>query len=128
MEIISTITLALSGLLLTAVGAMRLSDPIKNYAKNSGITLTKDTDLLNEMRGVSGVMLLAGILILLGIVFSQFTFSSHLIACLLFIGFAIGRTLSISTDGKPNKQIMQGLMSEIILGAANVFWVIKMML
>ena len=125
MEIISMITLGLSGLLLTMIGMLRLSNPIKNYLKNSGISLPQDTDLLNEMRGVSGVMLLGGVLILSGILVSQLTFSSHLIGTLLFIGFAIGRIFSITADGKPNKQIMQGIMFELVLGSANIFCVVS---
>ena len=124
MEIISTVTLALSGLLLTGVGALRLTDPVKNYAKNSGINLANDVDLLNEMRGVSGVMLLGGILIFLGTFMGSFSFTSHVIAGLLFFGFALGRIISFKTDGKANKQIVQGLMSELVLGCANLFFII----
>lgn len=58
MEIFKIIILSLSGLLLLFVGTMRLSNPIKAYLKNSGIKLENDVDLLNEMRGVSAVMLM----------------------------------------------------------------------
>ena len=58
MEILTIVTLALSGLLLSFVGVSRLTNPINAYRKNSGITLAKEIDLLNEMRGVSGVMLM----------------------------------------------------------------------
>lgn len=121
MEIFSTVTLAISGLLLFSVGMMRLSNPIKTYLKNSGITLNNDVDLLNEMRGVSSVMLFGGVIMLLGTFISMLTVTSHFVAILILLGFAVGRMVSISADGKPNKQIMQGIMSELILGAANAF-------
>jgi len=120
MEILTIVTLALSGLLLSFVGVSRLSNPINAYLKNSGITLAKEVDLLNEMRGVSGVMLMGGILILLGILLPQLTFTSHVVGSLLFLGFAIGRILSMRVDGQPNKQIVQGLMFELVFGALNV--------
>ena len=66
-------------------------------------------------------MMSAGAIILLGIFYSQMTFTSFTIATLLFIGFAIGRVVSIIKDGKPNKMIIQGLFSELILGALNLF-------
>jgi len=119
MEIFNIITLSLSGLLLFFVGTMRLMNPIKAYSKNSGITLDKNADLLNEMRGVSSVMLFGGLLILSGILFSEITFASHIIAILLFFGFAIGRIASISADGKPNKMIIQGLIFELVFGTMN---------
>jgi len=121
MEIFKIITLSLSGLLLLFVGAMRLSNPIKTYLKNSGIKLEKEVNLLNEMRGLSSVQLLGGIIILLGIFIPKFTFASFVVSTLIFIGFAIGRTISISVDGKPNKQIIQGLIFELVFGSASVF-------
>ncbi len=120
MEIVTIVTLALSGLLLSVVGASRLSNPINAYLKNSGITLAKEVDLLNEMRGVSGVMLVGGVLILLGILLPQLTFTSHMVGVLLFLGFALGRILSMRVDGQPNKQIVQGLIFELVFGALNV--------
>ena len=63
----------LSGLLLLFVGIMRLSNPQKTYLKNSGIKLEDDVNLLNEMRGVSAVMLFGGVIILLGTIVSALT-------------------------------------------------------
>ena len=63
MEIFKIVTLSISGLLLLTVGTLRISNPIKNYSKNSGIKLENDVNLLNEMRGVSSVMLFGGIII-----------------------------------------------------------------
>lgn len=125
METVNIVTLSLSGLLLLFVGTMRLLNPIKAYSKNSGINLEHDVNLLNEMRGVSALMLFGGILILLGILLPELTISSFIVAILIFIGFAIGRTLSFGLDGKPNKQIVQGLVSELVLGAANIFCLIN---
>jgi len=121
MEILKIITLSLSGLLLFFVGMMRLIKPIKTYLKNSGIKIENDVNLLNEMRGVSSLMLLAGAIILLGTFIPEFALTSHSFAILLFIGFAIGRIISIGVDGKPNKQIIQGLIFELVFGIANIF-------
>ena len=121
MEIFKIVTLSISGLLLLTVGTLRLINPIKNYSKNSGIKLENDVNLLNEMRGVSSVMLFGGIIILLGTIIPKLTITSFVVATLILIGFAIGRLLSFGLDGKPNKQIVQGLISELVLGAANVF-------
>ncbi len=125
METASIIILSLSSLLLTLVGVMRLSNPIKTYFKNSGIKLENDASLLNEMRGVSSVMLCAGIVIALGVFIEKLTFSSHLVASLVFIGFVVGRLVSISIDGKPSKQIAQGIVFELVLGAANIFCLVQ---
>ncbi len=128
METVNIITLALSGLLLSMVGIMRLSNPIKTYSKNSGIQLDKEVNLLNEVRGVSALMLSGGIIILLGTMIPELTMVSFVIASLIFIGFAIGRLISVGVDGKPNKQIIQGIFSELVLGTANVFCLVTMLL
>ncbi|MFS4455189.1 DUF4345 domain-containing protein [Maribacter sp. 2304DJ31-5] len=121
MEIIRIIILSLSSLMLVFVGSMRLSNPIKTYLKNSGIKLEEDASLLNEMRGISAVMLCAGIVVSLGTFIGKLTFTSHFVASLIFVGFAIGRLISLKVDGKPSKQITQGILFELVLGAANVF-------
>lgn len=121
MEIIKIIILSLSGLLLSFVGIMRLINPIKTYFKNSGIQLQKDVNLLNEMRGVSTVMLCGGIISFLGIIFPTLTFTSLLVIAVIFLGFATGRFISIMMDGKPNQQLMQGIVFEVILGVVTIF-------
>lgn len=125
MEILKIVILSLSGLLLFAVGTMRLFNPIKAYLKGSGIKLDNGIDLLNEMRGVGAVMLGTGVVILLGTCVSGLAVTSHSFAVLVFLGFALGRTIGLATDGKPNKQLIQGLVSELVLGGANVVCLIS---
>ena len=120
MEIIKIVTLSLSSLLLVVVGLSRMFNPVKTYSKNSGINLPQDGDLLNEIRGVAGNMFVGGVIIALGTILPSLTFTSHIVAAIIFLGFALGRFVSISSDGKPNKQIASGIMFEIVLGAANV--------
>lgn len=107
--------------MLLLVDTLRLTNPIKAYLKNSGITLENDVNLLNEMRGGSAVMLLGGIIILLGIFIPKLTITSFIVAILIFLGFGIGRLLSIGLDGKPNKLIIQGLIFELAFSSLNIF-------
>ncbi len=125
MEIFRIVVLSLSGLLLLFVGLMRLSNPIKTFLNSSGIKLENDVNLLNEIRGLSSVMLCGGIIILLGTLVPQLTTSSFVVATLLFLGFAIGRLFSMSVDGKPNKLLVQGLIFELVFGALNIFCLIN---
>ena len=125
MEIFKIVTLSISGLLLMAGGTARLINPIKNYLKNSGIKIENEVNVLNEARGVGSLMMFGGIIMLLGIVVPELTITSLVVAILILLGFAFGRSLSIALDGKPNKLLIQGLISEIILGAANIFCLIN---
>jgi len=125
MEIFNIVILALSGLLLSIVGAFRVSNPIKGYLKGSGIKLENELNLLNEIRGASSLQLFGGIIILLGIFIPQLTFTSFVVAILIFLGFAIGRLVSIGSEGKPNKLIIQGLFFELLFGSLNLFCLLK---
>lgn len=120
METFKIITLSLSSLLFLFVSISRLFRPIKTFSKSSGIQLANDVDLLNELRGQSGVMFLGVMAMIAGIFISELTFTSLVIACMLFFGFLIGRIMGMLSDGSPNKQIKQGMIFELILGLANL--------
>jgi uncharacterized membrane protein SpoIIM required for sporulation len=113
--------------MLLFVGAMRLAKPIDTYLKNSGIKLENDTNLLNEIRGVSALMLMGGVIISLGIFIELLTLTSFVVAILIFLGFAIGRLISLAADGKPNKQISQGIIFEFVLGGASLFGLVSLL-
>ncbi len=125
MEIIKIVTLSISGLLLIFGGTTRIINPIKYYLKNTGIKLENEVNVLSEARGVSSVMVFGGIIMLLGTIVPELTITSFVVATLILLGFAFGRSLSIALDGKPNKLLIQGLISEIVLGAANIFCLIN---
>jgi hypothetical protein len=124
-EVFETGVLFLSGLMLLSVGVLRLSNPIGNYAKNSGIKLENEVNLLNEVRGTSSLMLFGGATILSGIAIPQLTFASFVVATLMFLGFAFGRLLSVRLDGRPNKLIIRGLIVELAFGSLNTFGLLK---
>ena len=128
MEIINIVVLLISGLLIfTVAGMLRLISPINNFLKISGIELANDVNLLSEARGICSVMMFGGIIVMLGTVIPELTITSFIVAILLFFGYAFGRILSILLDGKPNKQLIQGLIAEIILGSANIFCLVNIM-
>ena len=119
MEIFSIGVLSLSGLLFLSVGALRTSNPIRNYLILE-VKIENEVNLLSEVRGMSAVMLFGGATILSGTMIPQMTFASHVVAILIFLGFAFGRLVSIRLDGRPNKLIIQGLVFEIVFGSLNV--------
>ena len=130
MEIIKIVVVSLSGLLLTYAGTMRLINPLKSlclktYLDNTKIKLEGEVDIFNEMRGAGTSSALGGVIILLGIKIPELMLASFVVAIIIFLGNALGRLVSLKLDGKPGQQMTQGLMSEIVLGAANVFCLIN---
>lgn len=124
MEIVNIVVLSLSALLLAYAGTMRLIKPLKSlclksYLDNPSLKLEGKVDIFNEMRGGGASTVLGAVAMVLGIIIPELLLASFVVGIVILIGNAIGRLVSLSSDGKPNKQLGQGLMSEIILGAAN---------
>ncbi len=133
MEIINIVVLSLSGLLLIYAGTMRLIKPLKSlclktYLDDPEIKLEGKVDIFSEMRGAGSSIALSGIIILLGIIIPQLTLASFVVAILTFFGYAFGRLVSMKFDGKPGQQITQGLMMELVLGAANAFCLVNILI
>jgi len=129
MEIFNIVVLSISGLMLfTLAGLLRLINPIGNYWKNSGIKIENEVNILSGVRGMSALMLLGGIVIMLGAIVPELTLTSFIVAILLFGGYAIGRLLSIVIDGKPNKMIMIGLVSEVIFCSVHTFCLVNILI
>ena len=66
----------------------RLIDPIA-FFKYSGLILNGDAGLLNEARGTGGAIIGFGLLILLGAFNKKLTYTSTIVAIVLFFGFGI---------------------------------------
>jgi hypothetical protein len=133
MEIINTVVLALSGLLFIYAGTMRLIKPLgsfclQTYLENPNIKLEAKVDIFNEMRSAGASIALGGVIMLLGIFIKELMMASFIVAIVIFLGYAFGRLVSLKADGKPNKQIIQGLISEVVLGTANALCLINILM
>ena len=125
MEIANYVVLLLSGMLLTFAGAMRVYKPagsfcLQTYLKNPDLKLQDDVDMLSEMRGAGALTLLTGLIILAGLASPQLRPTSFAVGALVFLGFGLGRTVSLVLDGKPNRDLINGMISELVLGALNL--------
>lgn len=124
MNIFQIIVLALSGLLLTYAGLNRMIRPISSlcltqYVQNPSKKIEYKADIFNEMRSAGAQLFFIGLIILLGIFLPEVRLWSHVFGVVTFLGYAFGRIIAIIFDGKPCKEIMSGLYSEILLGVLN---------
>jgi len=112
------------GASLTYCGLWRLFDPI-GFLAFSGILLTADPSLLNEVRGTGGLIVGLGLVIFLGAFKKSLAFTSTIIAILVFFGFGIGRALSVVVDGNPGDMLVQATYGEFFFGFLSLFALIK---
>lgn len=75
-----------------------------------------DINLLSETRGAGGVLLVVGVYILIGIFRSRITQLSLLLSTVFYLGYALGRTFGLVTDGLANQSLIIAFIAELIIG------------
>ena len=118
------IILIVLGLILSALGSWRLFDPI-TFFENSGLILGNNAGLLSEARATGGVVTGFGLLILSGAFIHKLSYTSTVVAIVLFFGFGIARLIGFAMDGNPGEAIIQGIIFEFVLGLIGVFALVK---
>jgi hypothetical protein len=79
-----------------------------------------DTDLLNELRGASGLNMGFGILAWLGVFYAPMRITSLKGCIFCFSLYLTGRLAGYVLDGPPNADIQQGMATEFVLGGLNI--------
>ena len=102
--------LILLGLMLTFMGFWRLLNPI-SFFEYSGLILTNESGF--------------GLIILFGAFKRKLTFTSTVIAVVLFFGFGIARLISVVIDGNPGAALWNGIIGEFVFGSLALFALIK---
>ena len=122
-KVVKTI-LVISGLIATAIGAATLFAP-EAFLGTSGIDLGGQVSLFSQIRAPGAAMLGSGLIMLLGVFVSQLTFTSTVISTLVFLGYGVGRIVSMATDGMPVQDMVAATGLEIIIGLAGIFALLR---
>jgi len=109
---------------LIVFGAWRLAMPVEFHAF-SGIILGSDVGLLSEARGVGGLILGSGIIIMSGVFSARMRFTSTLLAALVFLSFGFARLLGVALDGVPGEMLVQGIIGEFVMGSIALVALLK---
>lgn len=117
------IFLIIAGLLLTFIGGSSLLMPVEMKA-TGGIDLTT-VSAINDARAAAALLFGAAILILSGAFSSKLTFTSTLVAVLVFLSLGVGRALSIALDGMPADGLFKATILEFVLGSIGLFLLVK---
>jgi len=122
-KVLKTI-LILSGILASVIGATILFAPVAFYATNN-IELGGNINLLNEIRAPGAALLASGILIISGAFVDKLAFTSVVVSTLLYLSYGLSRVMSIAIDGMPVEGLVQATISEIIIGLASIFALVR---
>ena len=117
-------TLIISGFIGVYIGVEILFFPISFYA-TSGIDLGSNVSLLNEIRAPGGALLLSSVLIIMGAFVPRLTFTSIILATLLYLSYGLSRILSMVIDGRPAEILIYVSALEIAIGLVCAFMLAK---
>lgn len=105
-----------SGLIAASIAAMIFIAPHAFYG-SYGIDLGADASLANELKAPAGALLLAGILMLAGVVRTEFTIPSLATASAIYLSYGLSRVLSMAIDGLPHSGLVSAAQLELVIGA-----------
>lgn len=112
--------LLLSGLVAVAIAATILVAPQAFYASYD-IELGGNVDLVNELKAPAGALLVAGFLMLVGVVRTDFAPISFGTAAAVYLSYGGSRLVSMLVDGMPNESLVSAALVEVLIGAVCLF-------
>ncbi len=104
-----------SGLIAAAIAAMILFAPNAFYG-SYGIEIGANVSLANELKAPAGLLLLAGLLMLVGVFRSEFAILSLATATAVYLSYGLSRISSMAIDGVPHSALVSAAVIEIAIG------------
>ena len=114
------VLLLASGLLAAGIAATILFAPDAFYT-GYGIDVGSNVNLSNELKAPAGLLLVAGLLMLVGVFSAGFVVPSLVTATVIYLSYGTSRLLSMTIDGVPDSGLVAAAMIEVGVGAAGVF-------
>lgn len=116
--------LVVAGIVGILVGGANLMIPIA-FNASSGIDLNDNLNLINEMRASGGGLLASSLVVFLGAFIGRLRFSSLLLSVMIYLGYGLGRCLSMLIDGMPSEEMIQIVMFELLVGVVGLYVFMK---
>lgn len=111
------VTLAVSGLIATMIGALILIDPVAFHV-SAGIDVGSQTALMNELKAAGSTVLMTGILALTAIALVRLRTTALTVCALVYGSYGFGRVWSFLVDGIPNTALVSIAVLELVIAAA----------
>ncbi len=82
----------------------------------TGIDLGGNTNLANEIKAPMGMLLAAGLFMLLGVFRTRFVVPSLAVGTFIYLSFGLSRLLSMAIDGVPDSAMVSAAIIELVIG------------
>lgn len=107
--------LILSGATALVISLFILIAPVAFY-QSYGIALGDGPDLVNELSAPAGMLLLAAVGMLSGVVWRSLTRAGLLLAVVIYCGYALSRGVMMGLYGLPESGLIMAAMIEAVIG------------
>jgi len=115
--VVRKLVLLVSGIVAIGIAVMILFAHDAFYAAY-GIELAGKTNLTNELKAPAGVLFVAGLFMLAGMLRTEWITASLFVATAVYLSYGLSRFLSITVDGMPHEGLVGAAFFEIAVGAA----------
>ena len=117
--------LSISGVVAAAIAATILVAPEAFYT-GYGIEVAGNATLANELKAPAGALLVAGLLMLAGVVRRELEIVSLTTAAVVYLSYGLSRLSSIAIDGMPHSAMLGAAGIELALGAVCLFSLLQL--
>ena len=111
--------LLFAGITAVSIGAALVLRPEVMHAAN-GVTLGENASLLSEIRAPGGALLAVGVLLCVAAFVRKLVFAATVAGTVVFLGYGIGRVLSMVIDGIPASALVMACVFELVIGGLGV--------
>ncbi|MEL6536851.1 MAG: DUF4345 domain-containing protein [Bacteroidota bacterium] len=112
---VQKLLLSIAGLAGLFIGLSLLFNPIA-FEASAGIQIAQEPNILSEIRGMGGVILLAGAIAIAGLLAPRFRWTALFITSFYLLGYGLARLVSVFLDGVPSTVLVSAMSFEILLG------------
>ena len=109
------VVLLVAGMLLILVSILVITSPVDFYAANN-IELGANVSLLNELKAPAGMLLGAGLLMVVAIFVRNLADTAMWLATLIYLSYASSRFVSMAFDGMPASGLVHAATLEAVVG------------
>jgi hypothetical protein len=116
------IILITAGTIAVILGVAIMFMPHAMHESN-GVELGNNASLLSEIRSPGGALFLVGAILVAGAFVTRLTFAATLTGAMVYLGYGLGRVVSIVLDGVPSSTLVVAMIVEFV-GAAALAWLL----
>ncbi len=109
------LVLGVSGTVAVAIAGTILFAPEAFYG-SYGIPVGGNPTLTNELKAPAGTLLIAGLLMLAGVIRKRFMHLSLITAAAIYLSYGLSRVLSMALDGMPDSGMVSAAAIELVIG------------